>query len=250
MMDAVDLLQQLGLNKYEADAYYTLLAQGPLTGYELGKRSHVPLSRSYEVLERLTAKGLALAQPGDPPRYAAEDAARVLGAMRAAFAQTVDALDDQLAALPPRDDAGQFWVLRGRAPILARLRALLGEARRSLDLCLPAAYQAQFAVALSRAPAGQRLTYLAANAPDGADIVLALVDGRHGLAGTLAPSAACQAIAGANPALLALLRHGFAAMPHVEASPVADQPSTPSWLDWETGKQRQLWRLSAQRRSA
>ena len=41
---AVDLLQRVGLNKYEAEAYLALLADGPLTGYELGKRSaaHLP----------------------------------------------------------------------------------------------------------------------------------------------------------------------------------------------------------------
>ena len=36
---ADDLLQRIGLNKYEAEAYLALLAEGPLTGYELGKRS-------------------------------------------------------------------------------------------------------------------------------------------------------------------------------------------------------------------
>src|SRR5690242_3289871 len=64
----VDLLQQVGLNKYEAEAYAALLQHGPLTGYELVKRSEVPLSRSYEILERLASKGLALVQPGDPQR--------------------------------------------------------------------------------------------------------------------------------------------------------------------------------------
>ena len=83
-MTAVEQLQQVGLNKYEAEAYYTLLAEGPLTGYELGKRSQVPLSRSYEILERLTQKGLALVQPGDPPRYSAEDPGRFLEPVRAA----------------------------------------------------------------------------------------------------------------------------------------------------------------------
>src|SRR6476469_4922374 len=73
---SVELLQRLGLNKYEAEAYVALLAEGPLTGYELGKRSNVPLSKSYETLERLARRGLALVQPGDPPRYLAERPAR------------------------------------------------------------------------------------------------------------------------------------------------------------------------------
>ena len=33
-MDPTDLLQRIGLNKYEAEAYLSLLAEGPLTGYE------------------------------------------------------------------------------------------------------------------------------------------------------------------------------------------------------------------------
>ncbi len=81
-MTTVELLQQLGLNKYEAEAYYTLLSRGPLTGYEVGKYSQVPLSRSYEILERLTEKGLALVQPGDPPRYIAQEPQRFLSHVR------------------------------------------------------------------------------------------------------------------------------------------------------------------------
>ena len=91
-MSVVELLQQIGLNKYEAEAYYTLLAQGPLTGYELGKRSQVPLSRSYEILERLAQKGLVLVQPGDPPYYAAEEAERLLGQVRSTMTATLDTL--------------------------------------------------------------------------------------------------------------------------------------------------------------
>lgn len=248
-MDAVDLLQQLGLNKYEADAYYTLLAEGPLTGYELGKRSQVPLSRSYEILERLTHRGLALQQPGDPPRYAAEEYARVLGAMRGTITQTLDALAAMLATLPRHDASGEFWVLRGRRNILARLRALIGEARHTLSLSLPTAYLPQLAEALSAAPTGRRLASPPAGAQGTEEIVLALADGRAALAGTLSPETRCQAIGGANPALLALVHRHFDAptadpLPHPAGAP----PS--SWLDWEARKQRRLWRLSTHTRSA
>jgi hypothetical protein len=245
----IDLLQQLGLNKYEAHAYYTLLAEGPLTGYELGKRSQVPLSRSYEILERLTLKGLALQQPGDPPRYAAEEYPRVLGTIRRDFTQTVDALAAMLAELPRREPSGEFWVLRDRRHILARLRSMIGEAQRSLDMHLPAAYQVQLADALDVAPPGQR-SWQTDGPPETDEIVLALADGRHALAGALSPTEGCQAISGGNPALVVLLREHFAAPPaagplqHPAAAPA------PSWLEWEIRKQRQLWRLSAQARSA
>ena len=88
-MTTIELLQQVGLNKYEAEAYYTLLSEGSLTGYELGKRSQVPLSRSYEILERLVQKGLALVQPGDPPRYAAQEPEQFLGQARSSMTASV-----------------------------------------------------------------------------------------------------------------------------------------------------------------
>ena len=104
----IDLLQQVGLNKYEAEAYAALLRHGPLTGYELGKRSEVPLSRSYEILERLATKGLALVQPGDPPRYTAEPPEQFIDRTRAATTTTLDAL----ARLGQR--LSQLRALRGR----------------------------------------------------------------------------------------------------------------------------------------
>src|SRR5919106_2386987 len=94
---AVDLLQRVGLNKYEAEAYLALLADGPLTGYELGKRSAVPLAKSYETLERLTRRGLALVQPGDPPRYVAERPERFVAQTRAEQASVLMALASTLA---------------------------------------------------------------------------------------------------------------------------------------------------------
>src|SRR4051812_7778633 len=117
-MVAVDLLQRVGLNKYEAEAYLALLADGPLTGYELGKRSSVPLSKSYEVLERLTRRGLALVQPGDPPRYLAERSDRLLARTRTDQEAVLSALETALADVRPADPADDFWVVRGRSSAL------------------------------------------------------------------------------------------------------------------------------------
>src|SRR5215207_4075915 len=129
---AVDLLQRIGLSKYEADAYVALLADGPLTGYELGKRSNVPLSKSYEVLERLARRGLALVQPGDPPRYLAERPERFLAQTRADQDSVLTALASALAGVRRADPADDFGVVRGRTNVLARARSLIDEAQRQV----------------------------------------------------------------------------------------------------------------------
>src|SRR5215467_3797453 len=109
-MATVELLQQIGLNKYEAEAYYALLVRGPLTGYEVGKYSQVPGSRSYEILERLMEKGFALVQPGDPPRYSAQEPGVVFERFHTTMEATLDTLATSLASLSRADRMDEFWV--------------------------------------------------------------------------------------------------------------------------------------------
>ena len=58
-------LETLGLSTYEARAFLAALSEYPITGYKLSKLSGVPRSRIYETIEKLTAKGLIIVQPGD-----------------------------------------------------------------------------------------------------------------------------------------------------------------------------------------
>jgi hypothetical protein len=248
-MTAVDLLQRIGLNKYEAEAYYTLLVMGPLTGYELGKRSTVPLSRSYEILERLTQKGLTLVQPGDPPHYAAADPGQFLGHVRTTVATTLDALADILASLPRSDTAGEFWVLRGRPAILGRAEAMIDAARYTVGLHWPDAEQDALGTAIARAQARGCLLVPppASAAVHGA--VLLLVDSREGLIGTLSPSERCQAVVAANAGVIAALGSYFARPKPLERPAAATQGADVeprdrlSWVAWEEHKQRRLHRI-------
>ena len=258
-MTVVELLQQIGLNKYEAEAYYALLTQEPLTGYELGKRSQVPLSRSYEILERLAQKGLALVQPGDPPHYTAEKPGRFLGQVRATMLATLDALDSSLAALPRSDTSGEFWVLRGRQHILARVQALIAEAQQTIQLSWLANSEPEVVDLLTRARTRGcsvfRLT-TASVGNGGAEHVLLLVDDREALVGLLAPAEDCQAVVSTNEGLVEALKGYFAnqmpvRMPESSISTeIRQQNDSLDWLAWEERKQRRLWRLKMGDRSA
>jgi sugar-specific transcriptional regulator TrmB len=202
-VNTLNLLQQLGLTKYEAEAYHALLVAGPLTGYELGKHSAVPQSRCYDTLERLLARGLATVQPTSPPRYAAEDPARFLARARAEREATLEALADALSDLtPPRED-DQFWVLRGRRAILDRAAALLAEARRTIHLACPANLP-ELAQAL-RAARSRGLHCAVRDDPG----IRLLTDDHLALVGTLTPPERCQATVSGNPALAATVRASF-----------------------------------------
>ena len=243
----LELLQEIGLNKYEAEAYYTLLTQGPLTGYELGKRSQVPLSRSYDVLERLSQKGLALAQPGEPARYRALEPVLFLGQVRAGMEQTLQTLASSLTTAQQATPSAEFWIVRGRQHILARARTLCMTATHTLQLALPDAYMAELSPSLVEARRrGCRVTL--SNEPPNTAHVRLLVDMREALLGVLEPVESCQATLSANPALLAVLADTFAVSAHLSSVTEIDEQGTLSadegrrdWLEWEKRKQQRLW---------
>jgi sugar-specific transcriptional regulator TrmB len=248
----IDLLQRVGLNKYESEAYVALLQHGPLTGYELGKRSGVPLSRSYEILERLTARGLALQQPGDPPRYIAEAPRQFVDRTRAATTATLDALAGELAEIEQATLPEGFWVVRGRANILAHASTAIGQAQRTLALSIAPAYSAELEQALAQAQRrGCRITRSPSDPRNEEGAMLLLIaDDQSAMVGTLAPAEHCQAVSGSNPGFLAALRRFFAT-PLVLAPARAAEPAAASrevqtldWLDWEERKQRRLLTLT------
>jgi hypothetical protein len=245
-MSSVELLQHVGLNKYEATAYYALLAHGPLTGYELGKRSEIPLSRSYEILERLVARGLALVQPGDPPRYAPADAAAFLAGIRHTLHTTLDALATDLLSLQGAATAGEFWVVRGTARILDHARGMIDAAHGEVALALDPPLAADLAPALDAARARGCLVAHTMPLPTADGPAIVVLAGAAALLGTLAPRNA-QAVTGSNPVLLAAVRIVLAqvgtAIPAPRAAAPAPAAPTSDWLAWEEEKQRRLVHL-------
>jgi sugar-specific transcriptional regulator TrmB len=248
----IDLLQRVGLNKYEAEAYAALLQYGSLTGYELGKRSGVPLSRSYEILERLTAKGLALVQPGDPPRYAAEAPEQFLDRTRTSTTATLDALASALAELGQSALPEGFWVVRGQEPIVARAKTLVGQAQHTLAVSSALARSPVLEQALAQARGRScRVAQLSLEARgEAAATALLVVDDREGMVGMLTPADRCQAVVSANPGFVAALvrccapRLTFNSAYGSDSAQAARVTQPLEWLDWEERKQRRL--LSAQ----
>ena len=262
MMTAIEQLQQIGLNKYEAEAYYTLLAEGPLTGYELGKRSQVPLSKSYEVLERLTQKGLALVQPGDPPRYKAEDSNRFLGQMRQSMTKTLDDLANSLATIVHSPTSDEFWVLRGYQHILSRAQAMVIVAQQTIYLYLSAAYDTELADVLARAKGKDCQVFRALpteQSQHDPDVMLLLVDELEAVAGTLTSAGNSLAVVSSNQAIVTALSGFFAQQSLVEnaistspweTTPQIEQNDRLDWVAWDDRKQRRLWRLGTDNRVA
>jgi sugar-specific transcriptional regulator TrmB len=130
---AIDALEQLGFSTYEARVYLGLLRQSPITGYQLSKLSGVPRSRIYETLERLTAKGFAVALQTEPVEYSPLAVRELLGHLQAQFDGALSTLKTELRQFPPQATES-IWNLRGRDDILRRARAMIAQAQESIYL--------------------------------------------------------------------------------------------------------------------
>lgn len=238
---SIELLQKLGLNKYEAEAYYTLLAQGPLTGYELGKRSQVPLSRSYEILERLSQRGLALIQPGDPARFQALEPTLFLDQVRSTMEKTLGTLTEALTRVTQPSVSSEFWVIRTRQHILERVKTLCIQTTQTLQLALSPSFLGDLESTLAEK---RQHNCLVQSVPVSSGVLL-LSDSHEALLGTLEPGESCQAVVSANPALVAAVSSYFLLLTahfpsFVQGDPEVVSPSEHNWLEWESRKQQRL----------
>ncbi len=255
MTTPIDQLQQLGLNKYEAEAYYTLLMYGSLTGYEVGKHSKVPLSRSYDVLERLVEKGLAFAQPGEPARYRAQDPQHFLGQVRSSMEETLKGLTAALTLLPSKDEANEFWIVRGQKNILECSRELIVAASDHLELSMPASCTVALADEIRQArERGVHILQPINQSVSSAKSILMLRDGREALLGTVSSEETCQAVVSSNNALIIALNGYFENVHDMQfismSATTAPIQQDTEWMDWETRKHARLRTLSERHRVA
>ena len=88
-MDSIPLEKQLtnlGLNRYEAAVYVSLLGRNQFTATEIATYAGVPRQRVYDVLDSLAAKGLCVERPGKRKRtYSAVEPSVALPTLMAAY---------------------------------------------------------------------------------------------------------------------------------------------------------------------
>jgi len=65
------LNKELGLTPYESRAYVALLMHGTMSPSDMARKAMIPRPRTYDVVQTLMEKGLAIEQSGKPQIYAA-----------------------------------------------------------------------------------------------------------------------------------------------------------------------------------
>jgi len=263
-----DLLTLLGLTEYEGRVYRALLVEHPATAYRLGKRSGVPLSRVYEVANRLVEKGAATLVPGEPaagnarrtapPQYAPVPPETLVNGARARATRQLDALAAELSALFGGRDAGGHGWIRGAQNILSRAASLAAEAQSEILLAAAPDALDRLQEAIANPPMRPAMdrrirTHILTPSARGEAAFVLLIDGAAALIGRLGAEA--DALSTRHPVLARLCADYFrlrdlsggrrraAGVVKVRSDtrhPTSDPRHLTDWLDWEEEKQRRL----------
>lgn len=144
-MDNERELRDLGLTKYEASAYSTLLKEGVKGAQELSRKSEIPVGKIYEVLSNLNNMGLVEFQRSRPRQYRAVKPTIALNNLYSKkeeesknelenFKLKVSELETKLSDITQPDHTEiQFWsTLIGEEDIIKNIKNMLDETEKEI----------------------------------------------------------------------------------------------------------------------
>lgn len=131
--EAVDVLQKLGLNGYEARCFVGLSRLSTGTAKKLGEITEVPRTRVYDAIRVLEAQGLVEIQHSSPQQFRAVSLAEAMETLHSQHEARIDRLQDALEPLEtvaPDDGSPveEVWAMTGRDPIGSRTTHVISKA--------------------------------------------------------------------------------------------------------------------------
>lgn len=146
-------LNQLGFTELETDIYIALLTQGEMTGYAVAKQINKAVANVYKGLESLTQKGAVIQTHQDKKIYCAVPWRQLLESEQRKFSQTIEALAEQLDALPEPDENEQVYQLSNLDQVLSETLGLIKAAQHLILADIEPDALIYFAEALQQAAA-------------------------------------------------------------------------------------------------
>ncbi|AHG00111.1 transcriptional regulator [Halostagnicola larsenii XH-48] len=140
--EAVELLQQLGLQEYEAKAFVALTRLRQGTAKEISEVSDVPRTRVYDAVRVLESSGLVEIQHSNPQRFRAVSVGEAADTLQQKYDSRTDSLRDSLEAIDSvstdaeTDVTHEVWSLSGTAGITSRTQQLIDDADQELVFVL------------------------------------------------------------------------------------------------------------------
>ncbi|MEM3562688.1 MAG: helix-turn-helix domain-containing protein [Candidatus Jordarchaeaceae archaeon] len=137
-------LEDIGLTKYEIEAYLALLGAGSLTAIELSRRSGVPYSRIYEVAERLEKKGWVRSDRGRPNKYRPRPPTEAMRNLKLQVQREIEENEEQIIneLQPLYEKSGEserpdIWIIHGEENILEKMEEMVEKTKKNILIAIP-----------------------------------------------------------------------------------------------------------------
>ncbi len=135
---AIELLQELGLKQYEAEAFVALTRRQRGTAKDISDSSEVPRTRVYDAIRVLESKGLVETQHSTPQVFRAVSIDEAVNTLQSEYIERAESLRSTLGGLEPADDADtteathEVWAISGNQGITSRTKQLIEGATNEL----------------------------------------------------------------------------------------------------------------------
>ena len=129
-------MTELGFTKYEALAYISLVQENPATRYEISKRSGVPRSAIYNIIQRLENKGLVNALATKPESYVPLPPDHMIAYLENQYHQRLEEFKKSLSQLKRDFEPGQLWNITGYDNLMLKAKEMIHRATRSIYLSI------------------------------------------------------------------------------------------------------------------
>ncbi|MEW5840924.1 TrmB family transcriptional regulator [Nitrososphaera sp.] len=137
-------MEDLGLTGYEIRVYTSLLESGAMTAADISKKSGVPYSKIYEVLNSLEDKGWLESDSSRPQQFFPRSPSTALEAMRMRsennFRESQAAIVSELMPMYTKSgikEKPEIWVVRGIYNIAAKVNEIVQNCQHELLVALP-----------------------------------------------------------------------------------------------------------------
>lgn len=137
-------MEQLGLTGYEIRVYVSLLEAGAMTASDISKKSGVPYSKIYEVLNTLEEKGWLESDSSRPQQFFPKSPSTALeftkSKLETSFRESQTSIVNELMPIYTKSgikERPEIWVARGVFNIAAKVNEVIQNSQQELLVALP-----------------------------------------------------------------------------------------------------------------
>lgn len=135
VVNIVKKLMEIGLSKYEARAYISLLEDYPATAYETARASGIPTSKIYEVMAKLLEKDIVMEiVENSKKRYIPREPGEFLEHYKSMINTTLSLLKTELSHMKKETNVSYIWNVSDYSHLIEQGKRIILNATTSILL--------------------------------------------------------------------------------------------------------------------